>query len=327
MNRLMAVAVLVLASGVAHGQQMPDRIRQQIDEHYIGTWDFTLTSAEANVAGVFTARWAPGKHCVLVEDTTKGPNGSVHNSGILAWQPDTQSVVHIGYGSNGDYYEIKYNQFDSEENRWSGTVTGLVNGESGEPSDVSVTWLKDRIEYKDAIYVFVATRKQGKQKEAAAKSSSQDTTAADFAEFRKMMEGRWIGKVTWVADWPGLGKQGDVVTGYMDIRSDGDGNVLVGEFDGGEGSGLGMWYYDAAARRIRVTYVDSGGTVDTLTYFKQDGQWIESGTGSLRDGTKTSYKGTMEFSDDGTNLTFRGQGKVGGKPTADRNDVWRRVYK
>ena len=48
---------------------------------------------------------------------------------------------------------------------------------------------------------------------AADDGDKMQSTRADFKEFCKAMEGRWIGEVVWVADWPGFGKKGDKVTG------------------------------------------------------------------------------------------------------------------
>jgi hypothetical protein len=44
------------------------------------------------------------------------------------------------------------------------------------------------------------------------------STRADFKELCKVIEGRWIGEVVWVADWPGFGKKGDKFTDCSDFR-------------------------------------------------------------------------------------------------------------
>ena len=50
--------------------------------------------------------------------------------------------------------------------------------------------------------------------QAAASTVKMQTTRADFQKYCKAMEGRWIGEVVWVADWPGFGKKGEKVTGF-----------------------------------------------------------------------------------------------------------------
>ena len=34
--------------------------------------------------------------------------------------------------------------------------------------------------------------------------NGQEVSQKDFDEFSEMFTGRWVGKVKWVADWPGL---------------------------------------------------------------------------------------------------------------------------
>jgi hypothetical protein len=158
-------------------------------------------------------------------------------------------------------------------------------------------------------------------------SSAQEASREDFDDFCKMIQGRWIGNVTWVTDWPGLGRKGDQATCYLDARPMADGNGMLGQFYGGSGSETILWMYDPGAKRIRGTAVDSGGTVTRLTYHKDGEKWSEHGEGSLPDGKETKHKATMHVGDDGDSLVFKGSGTIDGKPTDDRNDTWTRVYK
>ena len=65
MSRFILALIVALTAQVAFGQnQMPDKVRKQIDESYIGAWNFTLKSDDGVVKGSFTAKWAPGNHCV-----------------------------------------------------------------------------------------------------------------------------------------------------------------------------------------------------------------------------------------------------------------------
>ena len=148
------IGVTVCIGNLGLAQEMPTNLREQIEKHYIGDWEFSMKGADATFQGTYTATWAPGNHCVMVHDVATGPQGKVHTTGILAWQPDTKTVVHHGFISNGDYFRILYDRF--EGNQWSGRVTGLVNGKRAEDSDAVVVWHQDRIVYEDAIYRFVA---------------------------------------------------------------------------------------------------------------------------------------------------------------------------
>jgi hypothetical protein len=152
----------------------------------------------------------------------------------------------------------------------------------------------------------------------------QNTTKADFEEFREMFTGRWIGEVKWVTDWPGLGKKGDVATCYLDIDAIEDGVAMIGKFYGGSGSGTVLWVYEAGSKKIRATAVYSGGVVDDIVYNKKDGKWIETVTGTLPDGKKA--EGTSTLSWDGTVLRAVGVGTIDGVLNDPRDDKWTKLH-
>ncbi|MGI6414813.1 MAG: hypothetical protein ACOX1P_04025 [Thermoguttaceae bacterium] len=153
----------------------------------------------------------------------------------------------------------------------------------------------------------------------------QKATKKEFQEYCKLNQGRWIGDVTWVADWPGFGTKGEKVTGYFVAEMAEDGNAMAIRFFGGNGSATGLCYYDAGAKEIKFVWVHSSGFVTHNNAYKKDGKWIEAGTGTLPDGTKTAAISTLTMSDGGKTMTATGSGTVGGEKTDDQHDVWRRV--
>ena len=120
----------------------------------------------------------------------------------------------------------------------------------------------------------------------ASMSFGQTATRAEFEEYCKVWEGRWIGDVTWIADWPGLGKKGDKVTCYWEGRITADGNALSAVFYGGTGRSTGITYFDPGTKQIKGLVVTSGGTIFNLIFFKKDGKWQQHVTGNLPDGSK-----------------------------------------
>ena len=94
----------------------------------------------------------------------------------------------------------------------------------------------------------------------ATPSYGQEATQKDFAKFCADIQGRWVGNVTWVTDWPGFGKKGDKVTAYWEGRTSEGGKLLIGKFYGGDGAETAMTFYDPARKRIRSVGVDSAGT-------------------------------------------------------------------
>jgi hypothetical protein len=153
----------------------------------------------------------------------------------------------------------------------------------------------------------------------------QQSTRSDFQDYYQGIQGRWVGDVTWIADFPGLGKKGEKVTAYWEGRVSEDGNVLIGKFFGGNGAESSLTYFDAAAKQIKATAVDSGGTVTQLVVYKKDGKWTQNGQASLPDGTKIEFTCAATISEDGKTWVWEGSGKVGDKPTAEQHDVWRRA--
>lgn len=152
-------------------------------------------------------------------------------------------------------------------------------------------------------------------------------TREEFREYCQMMTGRWVGDVTWDADWPGMGKRGEKATAYGEIRLAEDGHALVGRFFGGAGSWTWTAVYDAGARQIRSTGVDSGGTIWSVVFQKKDGKWLLTETGSMADGTKYDGKYTMTISDNGNVRRTTGVTTVPGKKADALNNVFRRVSK
>ena len=162
---------------------------------------------------------------------------------------------------------------------------------------------------------------------AALPASAQQTTREEFKEYCQAMVGRWVGEVTWVADWPGVGKRGDKVTGYSDATLSLDGHALIGRFYGGAASSAWITYYDAGAKQIRTSGMDSGGSAWVAIAYKKDGKWVSAESGSLPDGTKYEGKYTCTTSENGNKNTWTGPTTMAGKKTDEMNDVWRRVSK
>ncbi len=155
----------------------------------------------------------------------------------------------------------------------------------------------------------------------------QTSSRAEFEEYCKAWEGRWIGEVTYVADWPGAGKKGDKVTSYFEARIIADGNAISGEWYGGNGMGTQLAYFDAGTKQIKGVGVSSGGTIWNWIIFKKDGKWQHLSTGSNPDGSKIEEKNTITISNGGNTHTWTGTGTIGGEKMDPLHDVWRRVSK
>ena len=173
--------------------------------------------------------------------------------------------------------------------------------------------------------LFVSSNGALNTAKAADGKNKMQSTKADFKEFCQMMQGRWIGEVIWITDWPGYGKKGDKVTGYEEWTIGEGGQVLQGRFYGGPGSSTGLMHYDAGARQIQGRWVSSGGNVWNQVIYKKDGKWHFETTGSIADGKKIKGSGIRHISDDGKTHRLTGNAKIDGKELDPLRDVWRRI--
>ena len=156
---------------------------------------------------------------------------------------------------------------------------------------------------------------------------AQESSREDFQKFCEAWEGRWVGQVTWVADWPGLGKRGDKVTAYWEGRLTDDGNTMIGKFNGGTGSSTSFIFFDPADKQIKWLWVESGGRVCHTTMHSKDGKWFQKGTSVSPDGSESEYESTVTITDNGDTHTWTGSGTVDGKKIDDQHDVWHRMHK
>ena len=159
----------------------------------------------------------------------------------------------------------------------------------------------------------------------ADKKVKTTSSQKDFKEFCETVEGRWIGEVIWITDWPGFGNKGDMVTAYSEFTVGEGGNVMTGRFYAGPGSGTVLAHYDARTRQIWERAVSSGGNVWNHLIYKHDGAWHVQTTGSTADGKKISGTSIRSFSDKGKTQRWSGTWSIDGKKLDPLRDVFRRL--
>ena len=147
----------------------------------------------------------------------------------------------------------------------------------------------------------------------------------DFEEFCRVMEGRWIGDVIWITDWPGFGKKGDKVIAYQEWRVVEGGKGLLGRFYGGPGSGSTLVRYDVRTRQIRDRSVSSGGSVWNHLIYKKDGKWHYKTSGSTGEGKKITGSSIRHISDDGKTHRWLGTWEIDGNKLDPLRHVFRRI--
>ena len=156
----------------------------------------------------------------------------------------------------------------------------------------------------------------------AAPAFTQESTREDFKEYCRLLQGRWVGDVTWVADWPGFGKKGEKVTAYCETKIVEDGNVMIQRFFGGPGSGTGLYAYDATVKQIRLMWADSAGAMSQGIVFKKEGKWCGHPEALLLN--EDARRQHPDHHRQRQNLYLTGTGASAAK-TDEQHDVWARV--
>jgi hypothetical protein len=144
-------------------------------------------------------------------------------------------------------------------------------------------------------------------------------------EFGDLIVGRWIGDVTLIRDWPGIGKRGEKVVAYWTVSWAADGRALRCEWQGGQGGGTSLIAWDAATKRIVELTARTDGVTGQAVITKQGKKWVSKATGSLANGTKASHEVTIEFEDGGSEMRVHGDVIVGGEKADPLDDVYRRL--
>ncbi len=156
-----------------------------------------------------------------------------------------------------------------------------------------------------------------------------DTTATreEFQEWGNQIEGRWIGDVKLIADWPGLNrKQGEEVVAYSTTKWIVDGRALVGESMTGDGTSQTLHFWDPTTKQIRMRMVSSGGeTWEAVIWRKDAAAWNWQLEGSLLDGTKEHGSGEIVFENGGSTYVVSGTSYLGDQELPPLKDTYRRV--
>ena len=148
-----------------------------------------------------------------------------------------------------------------------------------------------------------------------------------LAEYGDLVIGRWIGDVTLIADYPGVGKKGEKVISHGVTRWIADKKGLESEWFGGASTGKAIIFWDPAAKKIVQYAVDSGGTISQFYFWKEGDTWVFQGGETLPDGSKTEGKGSLVVKDGGDTVVFEGVYTLNGKKLPDQHDVLNRVSK
>ena len=335
-RKLAVVVVVILAAGGAQAVELASNYEQlKAIEPFLGSWVYEgplpfdapgFAEKRTEVRVVLTNEWALNRNSLVTNWSIQVPaKGSLDGIALIGWDPKTRQIVSRSFDSAGSFWQGVW------------TVDGktlTINDQNVGPdgTESSSTTLNRLTERGTMIWQATQQARGGERLpdtpevefkpilSATEKGDTNDT----FKEFGELLVGRWIGDVTLITDWPGIGKKGEKVVSHMSVRWIADKRGLEDESFGGQGTTKSIYFWDPASKRIRVYSIDSGGTTGDWQIWKEGAKWALQGGGCLADGTEYEGEGEMLFKDGGNTLVYDGAFAVSGTETLDLHDVYRR---
>ena len=293
---------------------IPESFKANVGQ-LVGQWTTEGKYNGEAFQGLYSAAWNDDQTCLLL--TSSGEVGA-RLDGIGGWDPAGDEYVETWYRTDGVRFEQRF-KLDSQEH-WTGSV--IMSTSDGKTETGTID-----LKFRDGNqFDFEGTTGNVTLIQNATKTLDQSASHADFEAFVKAFRGRWIGEVTWIADWEGIGgKKGNKITAHAEIKTRCDGNLLHCIWYGGNSVFDWLVYFDAGDKKIRSVSVDSGGLVQHATFWKDGNDWQFQQTGSEADGSRVISNGRVTVTESGKVHTWTGDTSIDGKPVAPLRDVFRRV--
>jgi len=329
MKRLLfaVVVVGVVFGGVSFAQendapQMPEKVRKFLNRMN-GTWN-----RDGELVGTFEHNWDHGDSALvgtgnMIVKELAMPikfthlyywDGLSDNGVINTWSTST---------SKGFANGITRGKLLSEA-IMVGETTSVRHGGTKVSSNVRIEFVSpDRYTWKETNLI-VAGVKEPDTTDVITRV--KPTTRADFEEFCRLAEGRWMTETTLTEDWPGFGKKGETLNCYLQFTRSANGNALLGEHSFGKGWINEFKFYDPVAGAVISTRTMSDGSIGYLRERKSRGEWLAECTEISPAGTKSEWEAVLIFGE--TKKTWIHQM---GSPGEDKDkwgeDVWHRLSK
>jgi hypothetical protein len=125
---------------------MPREIRHHLDTHLVGEWSLERIWSGQRIQGAYSAQWAKGKQCIVIQSTHRDPEGELHVTELLGWDSKARAVLVHGFTSDGTAYTIRWTGLKPD--KWTGTGSGSFDGAEW-TSETTIEWKKDSIRYQD----------------------------------------------------------------------------------------------------------------------------------------------------------------------------------
>jgi hypothetical protein len=86
----------------------------------VGEWETSVSFNGEKFVGKYSAKWAPGKHCLILSSSLDN-DASSHASGVGGWSPDRKQYVEHWFTSDGTKRTLYYS-LGEKKGAWAGTL-------------------------------------------------------------------------------------------------------------------------------------------------------------------------------------------------------------
>jgi uncharacterized protein (TIGR02246 family) len=191
---------------------------------------------------------------------------------------------------------------------------------------VDFRWANEKV-----VEMFVYGDPTFMNQEAAALEYEQHATVTrdDFQEFCAAHVGWWTGEVqSVIGEADVVEKQEKTSTYYWGRTSLSEGgNAMTTRAIGPESSSRAVFYFDVAAKKIRITDVSSKGVVNQHTIHREGENWIRHTHQTTSDGTIREFRSVITWSENGSTVTVVISHTNADGSVKKQTNVWHRVSK
>jgi hypothetical protein len=102
----MLSTAVVMTALVVMGQPTEPNIPKEVlssMDYYVGKWKGEGNEAGAELRYQLTTRWAPGKHCTILNARMRTPDGVVKTTLVSGWDALKMEVVDVSYMSDASH--------------------------------------------------------------------------------------------------------------------------------------------------------------------------------------------------------------------------------
>ena len=323
------------APAAAAGDAVPPGEVQKYFDFLAGDWKVDGTVDGKKFTSDTSFQRAPGKHALVCHWDGEFGGQPVHGAAILGWDAKAKQVVDFGFIRELGWRALRY--MPKNAGVWEGDIEGVIRGGEVsakvrvEPTDNDSFRLTSAAGPNNPDQEYRFRKVKGEKPNESLPPQAHETPSCrqDLKDLGAVLVGDWEGEsVPWVDEAKDTKKAKRTLL-RCSFRWILNGAAVEekGSVPGGEFRGLDVW--DADAKRIRRSVVDSSGGTSAGTIVRRSGAWVFQESYVSADGeTRRSHTATITVGADGDTVTFvHGPVVIDGRPQKGYQDVFKRVRK